>query len=116
MPSDSGLAAPPRELEDLAAAGHPGPVLVIADSRAIGILAPTWAQWLRQFGWDHRVRLATEPADRDIEPLLAEARDLGARIVIAAGTARACGRRVAAAAGLPFVAWDTADTTGQPVD
>lgn len=116
MAWDARPTAPPRQLEDLAAARHPGPVLVIADSRSIGRLAPTWAEWLRRFGWEHRVRLAAEPVGHDIGPLLAEARDLGARIVIGAGRGRDSGRRVAVAAGLPFVAWDTAGTTDPPAD
>lgn len=83
--------------------GHPGPVLVIADNAAIAGRATAWAAGFRAVGRLHRVRLVGRGAG-DIDGLVAEAVDVNATAILAAGgeTARHAGRAVAERLGLPL--------------
>ena len=91
--------------------GRPGPVLVIADNRAIARRAPAWAADFVAFGRVHRVRLVDRAAS-DLDALVAEAVSLRATAILAAGGAatRAAALAVAARLGLPLaVETDAAD-------
>lgn len=91
--------------------GQPGPVLVIADNRAIARRAPAWAADFVALGRVHRVRLVDRAAS-DLDALVAEAVSLRATAILAAGGAatRAAARAVAASLGLPLtVETDAAD-------
>jgi hypothetical protein len=83
--------------------GQPGPVLVIADNEAIARRAPAWAAGFSACGRLHRVRLAG-PVAGDVDGLVAEAVDLAATAILAAGGEAAlhAGRAVAARLGLPL--------------
>jgi hypothetical protein len=83
--------------------GQPGPVLVITDNEAIARRAPAWAAGFSACGRLHRVRLVG-PAAGDVDGLVAEAVDLAATAVLAAGGKAAlhAGRAVAARLGLPL--------------
>ena len=83
--------------------GHPGPVLVIADNAAIRRRAMAWADDFPALGRLHRVRLGGREAG-DVEGLVAEAIDLKATALLAAGgeAARQAGQAVATRLGLPL--------------
>jgi hypothetical protein len=83
--------------------GHPGPVLVIADHVAIAQRAPAWATGFSALGRPHRVRVVG-PVAGDFDGLVAEAGELAATAILAAGgeEARHAGRAVATRLGLPL--------------
>ncbi|MGB8853007.1 MAG: hypothetical protein WCC69_05515 [Pirellulales bacterium] len=90
--------------ETLQAAGHQPPVLIVADNTAIADHAPDWARSFAALGWQHRVRLSDGPADEiEAEAIAAEARHLGARVIVAAGgtATRAAARTASARTGTP---------------
>lgn len=83
--------------------GHPGPVLVIADQGSIALRGPAWAAGFSALGRSHRVRVVG-PLAGHCDGLVAEARDLAATAILAAGgeDARHAGRAVATRLGLPL--------------
>lgn len=93
--------APAATLPDLE--GPPGAVLVIADTAAVTRRAVAWATAFTALGRLHRVRLVSQGAG-DIDGFVAEAIDLKATAVLAAGgqAARRAGQAVAARLGLPL--------------
>jgi glycerol dehydrogenase-like iron-containing ADH family enzyme len=82
-----------------------GPLLVIADNEAIARLAPGWAERFAAAGLGYRVRLAGSLGDRELEAVVAEARSLPARAILAAGSpaTRALAAAAAARLGLPMI-------------
>ena len=84
-------------------AGHPGPVLVLADNEAIARRAPAWAAGFLAVGRPHRVRLVG-PLAGDIDGLVTEAVNLAATAILAAGGAgaRQAAQAVATRLGLPL--------------
>lgn len=83
--------------------GHPGPVLVIADNPAIARRATAWEAGFAALGRLHRVRLVGRTAG-DVAGLIAEAVDLQATAILAAGgeAARQAGQAVATRLGRPL--------------
>lgn len=103
-----------REME---AVGLAGPVLVIAGNHAISACAPAWARAFDEVGWTHRVRLfGGESTEREIGEIIAEARSLDARAIVAAGGGKPIDAARAAAAELkmPFVSCPTVASTDAP--
>jgi glycerol dehydrogenase-like iron-containing ADH family enzyme len=97
--------------ESLAAAGHDGPILIVADNPAITRSGPAWAQAFAPRGWLHRVRVSTG-SDGDDSALAAEAEALAleacalqATVIVGVGGAATCAAARAAAVltGLPVV-------------
>jgi glycerol dehydrogenase-like iron-containing ADH family enzyme len=85
-------------------AGLPvGPVLVVADGAAIARGGPAWAETLAAEGRHHRVRLAGRGDPAEIAALTAEARNLGAAVILGAGepATLATAAAVATALGIP---------------
>lgn len=66
--------------------GVPGPVLVLADNRAIAVAAPSWAAAFAAAGKIHRVRLVGRASEREVAAVVAEAEQLGAAAILAAGS------------------------------
>lgn len=97
--------------ERLAAAGHAGPILIVADNPAITRSGPAWAQAFAPRGWLHRVRVSTgidgddSALAAEAEALALEARSLQATVIVGVGGAatRAAARAAAALTGLPVV-------------
>lgn len=91
---------------EIAAAGHAPPVLIVADTAAITLLAPWWAESFAESGWPHRVlAFGGFSDDQEIRTIVAEARSSSALVLVGAGHVRLIDvvRRAAAAAGLPCV-------------
>ncbi len=88
-----------------ALAGVLGPVLVLADNRAIAAAAPRWAAAFAAAGHLHRVRLVDRASEREVEAVLAEAQNLAAATILAAGSGSplAVGQAVASRLGLPLL-------------
>ena len=86
--------------------GSLDPVLVVADNATIAAWAPDWAEAFDACGWTFRVRLFTTGQESDgHEAIIDEARNLGARAIVAAGgeTLAAAAGAAATALGLPLV-------------
>ncbi len=100
-------------VERLRAEGLRGPVLVVADARAISRWAPAWAAVFAAAGWTHRV-FAADPAD--VGAIVAEAESLRAATMLAAGDAAmvAAVESAAAACGLPCAALPFAEGDVDP--
>ena len=112
-----GPGAMARLGEEMRAVGLEGPCLVVAGSTAVGRLAPTWAAALDSAGIVSRVRLfGGESSRREIAAIVAEARDLGARTIVAAGGGKVidAARSAAAELRLPFVSCPTVCSTDAP--
>jgi hypothetical protein len=89
----------------LVAAGHHGPLLIVADNAMIGRRSRIWADAFNGRGWVHRVRLSEGGDDpAEITALVREADGLGATAIIGSGgtSTRSAAARAAARAGLPF--------------
>jgi glycerol dehydrogenase len=112
-----GPGAMRRIGEEMLAVGLEGPALFVAGGSSIGLLAPTWAAALDRIGWTHRVRLfGGESTFREIEAIAAEAKNLGARVIVGAGGGKVldAARAAAAAVRLPFVSCPTICSTDAP--
>ena len=112
-----GAGATARLGSEMLAVGLEGPALVVAGNAAIGRLAPTWARSLAAVGCPHRVRLfGGESSRREIEAIAAEARSLGARVIVAAGGGKVldAARAAAAALRIAFVSCPTVCSTDAP--
>lgn len=112
-----GAGVTARLAAEMEAVGLGGPVLVVAGNSAIATLAPTWATAFAAAGWTHRVRLfGGESSRREVAAIHAEAVDLGARAIVAAGGGKAldAARAAAAELGLPFVSCPTVCSTDAP--
>jgi glycerol dehydrogenase-like iron-containing ADH family enzyme len=98
-PPDRSAASPAVP----ALGGHPGSVLVIADNAAVARRAVAWANVFTALGRLHRVRLISRAAG-DVDGLVAEAVDVNATAILAAGgeAARQAAQAVAARLGLPL--------------
>lgn len=102
---------------EMAAVGLDGPVLIVAGATPIARLAPIWAAALEELGLSHRVRLfGGESSRREIAAIVAEARSLGARTIVAAGGGKVldAGRAAAAVLRLFFVSCPTVCSTDAP--
>jgi len=96
---------------ELCAAGHRGPILIVADNTAIARGGPAWAGALAARGWLHRVRVSTgidgddSALAAEAEALALEAHTLQATVIIGVGDRATCAaaRAAAAWAGLPAV-------------
>ena len=86
-------------------AGVAGPVLVLADNPAIAAAAPRWAAAFAQTGTVHRVRLVGRATAPEIAAVLAEAENLGAATILAAGSGSSVeiGQAVASRLGRPLL-------------
>lgn len=117
--------------ERLAAAGHDGPILMVADNPAITRSGPAWAQAFAPRGWLHRVRVSTgsvstgSDGDGDDTALAAEAdalaleaRTLQATVIVGVGGRSTCAaaRAAAAIAGLPAVVPPAQPADSLPTD
>ncbi|MFZ4733121.1 MAG: glycerol dehydrogenase [Pirellulales bacterium] len=112
-----GEGATARLAAEMAVLGLTGPVLVAVGGSAVAALAPVWAEAFAAAGWQHRVRtFGGECTAAEIESLAAEARDLGARVIVGAGGGKCldAARAAAAALGLPFVSCPTVASTDAP--
>jgi len=112
-----GPGATARIGAEMQAVGLEGPALFVAGTNSIGLLAPTWAASLEGIGWTHRVRLfGGESTAREIESIAAEARSLGAGVIVGAGGGKVldAARAAAAAMRLPFVSCPTVCSTDAP--
>ena len=99
---------------EMAAVGLEGPVLIVAGAMPIARLAPIWAAALDEVGIGYRVRLfGGESSQREIAAIVEEARNLGARTIVAAGEDSLidAARSAAAALRLPFVPCPTICST-----
>ena len=106
-PPDRSAASPAVP----ALGGHPGSVLVIADNAAVARRAVAWANAFTALGRLHRVRLISRAAG-DVDGLVAEAVDVNATAILAAGgeAARQAAQAVAARLGLPLAIDGAADS------
>jgi glycerol dehydrogenase-like iron-containing ADH family enzyme len=86
-------------------------VLVIADNAAVARRAVAWANAFTALGRLHRVRLISRAAG-DVDGLVAEAVDVNATAILAAGgeAARQAAQAVAARLGLPLAIDGAADS------
>lgn len=86
-------------------AGVSGPVLVLAENSAIAAAAPRWAAAFDQTETVHRVRLVGRASEPEIAAVLAEAQNLGAATILAAGSGSSVeiGRAVASLLGRPLL-------------
>jgi glycerol dehydrogenase-like iron-containing ADH family enzyme len=84
-----------------------GPVLLLADNRAIAAGATRWAEAFAAAGLMHRVRLVDR--ESDLAAVLAEASCLGAATILAVGIGcpLSVGRAAAEQLGLPLVPSDS---------
>ena len=99
------------------AVGLGGPALFVAGSSSIGLLAPVWAASLEGIGWTHRVRrFGGESTALEIESIAAEARSLGAGVIVGAGGGKVldAARAAAAVVRVPFVSCPTVCSTDAP--
>jgi glycerol dehydrogenase len=102
---------------EMVAVGLEGPALIVAGATPIARLAPIWAAALDELGIDYRVRLfGGESSRREIVAIVEEARNLGARTIVAAGGGKVldAGRSAAASLRLPFVSCPTICSTDAP--
>jgi glycerol dehydrogenase len=109
-----GVGAMRRLGAEMAAVGLEGPALIVAGATPIARLAPTWAAALDDVGMSHRVRLFGGESSRlEIAAIVEEARNLGARTIVAAGEDSLidAARSAAAALRLPFVPCPTICST-----
>ena len=112
-----GVGAMWRLGAEMAAVGLEGPVLIVAGATPIARLAPTWAAALGDVGMSHRVRLfGGESSRREIAMIAEEAKDFGARTIVAAGGGKVLDAARSAAAGLrlPFVSCPAICSTDAP--
>jgi glycerol dehydrogenase len=112
-----GEGATERLAGEMAVLGLHGPVLVVAGGSAVAALAPVWAAAMSAAGWHHRVRtFGGECTAAEIDALVAEARSLGAKVIVGAGGGKCldAARAAAAATGLPFVSCPTVASTDAP--
>lgn len=86
-------------------AGVSGPVLVLAENSAIAAAAPRWAAAFARAETVHRVRLVGRASEPEIAAVLAEAQNLGAATILAAGSGSCAeiGRAVASLLGRPLL-------------
>jgi glycerol dehydrogenase len=97
--------------------GLAGPALIIAGRSAIERMAPTWEQALSGAGIEHAVRaFGGECSQAEIEAGAAQARALGARVIIGAGGGKCLdtARAVAAAIDTPVVNCPTIASSDAP--
>ncbi len=89
--------------------GISGPVLLLADNLSIAAAAPRWAADFAAAGTVHRVRVVGHPSQQEIAAVLAEAKNLGAATILAAGSGSplAVGQAVACRLGLPLFTTDS---------
>jgi glycerol dehydrogenase len=112
-----GPGAMTRLGAEMQAVGLAGPCLIVAGATAVARLAPTWARSLDGVGIVSRVLLfGGESSGREIAAIVAEARDLGAGTLLAAGGGKVidAARAAAAELGLPFVSCPTVCSTDAP--
>jgi glycerol dehydrogenase len=110
----NATAALGQELKTL---GLEGPVLILAGSSAIRLLADTWRETLGAAGIGHAVeRFGGECSIREIERVKAAARALGARAILGAGGGKVldAARAVAADLNLPVVNCPTVASSDAP--
>jgi len=106
-----------RLAAEMAVLGMSGPVLVVGGGSAVATLAPVWAVAMAAAGWHHRVRtFGGECTAAEIDALAAEARNLGAGVIVGAGGGKCldAARAAAAVVGLPFVSCPTVASTDAP--
>lgn len=83
-------------------------MLLLADNRAIREAAVRWADDFAAAGVVHRVRLVEDSDEQEISAVIAEAGQLRAAAIAAAGDGppQAVARAASEGLGLPFVAID----------